>query len=68
MVKKIVKSEAPSCDIRHESKKTIDRISESMEAIETYFYDMEITAQQFDKDSRKGSYLYCTGQQGVLAL
>ena len=51
MVKKIFENEAPSCDIRHESKKTIDRISESMEAIETYFYDMEITAQQFDKDN-----------------
>ena len=51
MAKKIFENENPLCDIKNESKETIDRISESMEAIETYFHDMEITAQQFDKDN-----------------
>ena len=57
MVKKIIEYESSSCDIRYENDVTIERISETMEAIEKYFYNMEFTVQQYKDNILQGEYI-----------
>lgn len=68
MVKKIIEYESPSCDIRYENTETIERISETMEAIEKYFYDMKITAQKFENYMLQSEYVIDTSRSVLKSI